>query len=62
MVEGVIRNLAETLLPMCFAGDWQIAFGESFFHFTKAEAESRVESHSITENFGRESVTLVVGW
>jgi len=36
--------------------------GEEFFHFTKAETESIVEPHGMTDYFRWKTVTVVAGW
>jgi hypothetical protein len=35
--------------------------GEEFFHFTKAETESIVEPHGMTDNFRGKAMTLIAG-
>ena len=45
--------------PYRFVGHDDATFGKEFFDFTKAQTESMIQPHSVTDNFGRESVALV---
>jgi len=54
---------SEFLAPLSdgFIRDGDPTFGQEFFHFTEAEAESIVEPDGVTDNFGGKTKTAVPG-
>jgi hypothetical protein len=52
---------AELQAPLSngFVGHDDAAFGEQFFHFTKAQAEAMIQPDGVTDDCGRKTMTLV---
>ena len=55
------RAKLQAPLPHRFVRDDDAAFSQQFLNFTKAEAESMVEPHGVTDDFGRKTMALVAG-
>lgn len=46
-------------VPLQLIGDDHAAFKEEFFHIPEAEAEPKVQPHSVTDNFNRKAMILI---
>ena len=44
-----------------FVGDGDAALGEQILHIAEAEAEAVIQPDGVTDDFGRESIAVVVG-